>query len=404
VTRADSPRVVPVHVEQRPDGFAARLSAPGGNRTSTLLAFTSRRIRKPDAIVAHAASIWARPDHAADLVVIGHHDLLGSVEPLRALRVSQGMAVAVIDVENLYDEFGFGSKSPQAIRDFLRNAVAAWNTAPRFVLLLGDASLDPKNYLGNGDYDFVPTRLLDIHTMETASDGWFADFSGTGVPALAIGRLPVRTSAEADRLIAKLLDYEHGTTTGGVLLVSGTARGYDFAAASERISGFLTESVAVDQIQFDAMPLAAAKAALFQHLGSGERIVNYQGHGSVDRWGSSLLAGSDAPSLTNAPLSVFFMFTCLNGYFHDPALDSLAESLLKAGPGGAVAVYASSGMSDSADEDALNSELFQRLFTSAPQAPRGVLGEAALAALAAVKNTDVRRTYHLFGDPTMRLP
>ena len=124
----------------------------------------------------------------------------------------------------------------------------------------------------------------------------------------------------------------------------------------------------------------------------------------MDRWGSSLLAGSDAGSLSHAPLSVFFMFTCLNGYFQDPALDSLAESLLKTGPGGAVAVYASSGMSDSADEDALNGELFQRLFASGPQARRVVLGEAAMAALAAVKNPDVRRTYHLFGDPTMRLP
>ncbi len=43
-------------------------------------------------------------------------------------------------------------------------------------------------------------------------------------------------------------------------------------------------------------------------------------------------------------LSVFVMMTCLNGYFDDPALESLAESLLKAERGGAVAVWSSSGM------------------------------------------------------------
>jgi len=345
-----------------------------------------------------------RPDHDADLIVIANHALLESVEPLRALRVSQGLTVMVLDVESLYDEFSFGSKSPQAIRDFLRYAVAFWSKAPRFVLLLGDASLDPKNYLGNGDYDLVPTRLIDTTSMETASDSWFVDFTGTGIPALAIGRLPARTPAEADRFIAKIVAYEHSARTGGVLLVSGSARGYDFAAASERINAFISSSVAVDQLQYDSGSLSTDKDFLLEHLGSGERIVNYQGHGSVDRWGDSLLTGTDAASLTNVPFPVFLMFTCLTGYFHDPALDSLAESLLKADHGGAVAVYASSGMTDSASEDALNRELLQRLFAAGTRAQPVVLGEVAAAALAAVDDSDLRRTYLLFGDPAMRLP
>ena len=36
--------------------------------------------------------------------------------------------------------------------------------------------------------------------------------------------------------------------------------------------------------------------------------------------------------------------TCLNGYFQDPAMDSLAEALMKSEKGGAIAVWASSGM------------------------------------------------------------
>jgi hypothetical protein len=72
-----------------------------------------------------------------------------ALEPLRQLRESQGLRVALIDIEDLYDEFSFGNKSPRAIKDFLASAKARWSRAPRFVLLVGDASFDPRNYLGS---------------------------------------------------------------------------------------------------------------------------------------------------------------------------------------------------------------------------------------------------------------
>jgi len=59
------------------------------------------------------------------------------------------MKVALIDIEDLYDEFSFGNKSPKAIKDFLVSAKSNWRRAARFVLLVGDASLDPRNYLGS---------------------------------------------------------------------------------------------------------------------------------------------------------------------------------------------------------------------------------------------------------------
>ena len=65
----------------------------------------------------------------------------------------------VIDVENIYDEFSFGNKTPQAVKDFLTYTKTSWARAPRFVVLAGDATYDPKNYAGLGDFDLVPTRL-----------------------------------------------------------------------------------------------------------------------------------------------------------------------------------------------------------------------------------------------------
>jgi hypothetical protein len=102
---------------------------------------------------------------------------------------------------------------------------------------------------------------------------------------------------------------------------------------------------------------------------------------------------------------VFVTMTCLNAYFHDAALESLAEALLHAEGGGAVAVWAPSGVTGPGGQTPMNQELFRWLFPadSSPGAPLR-LGEAIRRAKAATADADVRRTWILLGDPTTPLP
>jgi hypothetical protein len=121
--------------------YAITVKVPcAGERT--LLAFTEDKIKAPAGIEANLASSWHEISQGADLIIIGHRDLLENVEFLKELREQQGWSVVLVDVEDLYDEFNFGSKQPWALRDFLNRAYAYWNPQPRFVLLVGDASYD----------------------------------------------------------------------------------------------------------------------------------------------------------------------------------------------------------------------------------------------------------------------
>jgi ligand-binding sensor domain-containing protein len=79
-------------------------------------------------------------------------------------------------------------------------------------------------------------------------------------------------------------------------------------------------------------------------------------------------------------------------------LDRLGESLLKAEQGGAVAVWASSAMTEPNAQAAMNREFYRLLFSTAT-----TLGDAAMRAKAVVQDPDVRRTWILLGDPIMRL-
>jgi hypothetical protein len=383
--------------------YAVRFNPSPGSETQTWLAFSKADIKTPAEIRANQVSTWHREDQAADLVILSHSDFLESLVPLKTHRESQGFSVALIDVEDIYDEFSYGAKTPQAIKDFLTRASTLWQTPPRFVLLVGDASFDPRNYLGLGIQDFLPTKLLDTAYMETASDDWFVDFDEDGLPDMAIGRLPVQTAEEAAAVVAKLIAYDQapsGDWATEALMVADLGDTFDFEGGAQEVDALLPESMTVWSVYRGQAGDAAARAAIIGSINEGKLIVNYMGHGAATLWRGDVLTASDADSLTNGSALPFVVgMTCLNGYFHTPYYESLAEALLKAQNGGAAAIWTSSGLTDPAGQLQMNKGLVQLLFNG-----QGLtLGEAAAQAKAATSDMDVRRSWILFGDPTTKL-
>jgi hypothetical protein len=372
------------------------LTVPGTG-LHTLYAYALDQTQFP-AVKPNVPSNLQQAGLGADFVIITRADLKASLNPLVTLRQAQGLSVSVVDIEDIYDEFSFGNKSPQAIKDFLVYANVNWLPKPRFVLMAGDASLDPKNYLGFGDSDLVPTKLIDTIYMETASDDWFCDFDGNGVPEMAMGRLPVRSSSDVTRFIAKITNYENTTPVNSILLFSDSNDGYDFATANNLVRQYIPPSIPITDLRRGSTDDTTIKAQLIAGLNSGQRLVSYNGHGTVDEWRGSIFTNDDAKVLANQKLAVFSLMTCLNGYFIDPALDGLAEALLNADHG-AVAVWSSTAQCEPSGQAVLNQEFHRLLFGTTPM----TIGEAASGAKAAVSDGDIRRTWVLFGDPTMRL-
>jgi Peptidase family C25 len=402
VTDPGAVRQVTAQVQAQKGGYSVTVSAPKGGGDRLLLAFADGRANAPAAMTLNRPSNLREPARGADLVIITHRDFLDSVAPLKAAREAQGFSVAVVDVEDIYDEFNFGQKTPQAVKDFLAFARSSWQTPPRYVLLVGDASLDPKGYLGFGDSDLVPTKLIDTRLMETASDDWFADFNGGGSAEMAIGRLPVRTPQEAVAMIAKIIGYDRTESVDSVMLVADSNEDFDFGSLNAGLRSAIPRNVMVREID-RGRDGAAAEGELISGLDQGQKIVNYVGHGSVDQWRGRLLTSDSARALTNSRhLPLFVMMTCLNGYFQDVSLESLAESLMKNGRGGAVAVWASSGMTTPIEQSVLNQQMFRLVLDSASSGSL-TLGEATVKAKSGVSDVDIRRTWILFGDPTMKL-
>jgi uncharacterized repeat protein (TIGR01451 family) len=388
-------------------GYAITLALPTGTRGDrVLLAFAADQISQPAALAYHAPSTLEQQRAGDDVIIIAYPDFAASAAPLVDLRESQGHQVALVTVDQLFDAFNYGEHSPFAVQAYLRFADSNWRTKPQSVLLLGGASFDPRDYLGFGYLDFVPTRLIETAAFKTASDDWLTDFNQTGFATIPTGRIPARSVADASLIVSKIVNYEKGLSAGPwqqqAVVIADQNVGVNFTAEAGFAVADMPPSLSVTQILADGQDATVVSQQILAALNNGALIVNYTGHGSEEQWSfADLFDDASATGLTNAGrLPVYLIMDCLNGFFQDVYATSLSTSLLLAPNGGAVAVWASSGFTNAPPQTNMDQALLNILSAN----PSIQLGSAILKAKLGITDQDVRRTWILFGDPAMRLP
>lgn len=404
VTYEDSPsQIYNLQIEQSSGAYRVFLPS---NRGRVMYAVEDSAIMSPVSVVANQPSTLTTTNHNADLVIITYKDWAAQALDWAEYRRAQGFAVEVVNVEDIYDEYSFGALSSLAIKNFLQYAANNWQTAPKYVLLLGDATYDPKNYFEAGYNDFIPTRLVDTVYTEAGSDDALADFNDDGLTELSIGRIPVRDAQSATKLLNKVKAFEQTVDaqdglTRGALFVSDLPNTYDFEALSNRVRQQLPQNIPTVIINRGE---ANARSRLLSEINKSRFLVNYSGHGTVVDWADSgFFSKNDAPQLANGKLSIFTMLTCLNGYFISPNPtaegDGLGEALLAA-PNGAVASWASSGLTTPDVQEIMATRFYNQI--GAGNFTR--LGDLVKDAKTEVKGgRDVRLSWVLLGDPTLKV-
>ncbi|HKV10334.1 MAG TPA: C25 family cysteine peptidase [Thermoanaerobaculia bacterium] len=366
------------------------------------LAATGSALDAPT-VRASAPADLKNPGRGAEYVVIAPAALRAESQRLADLRAAQGLATMVVDLADVMDVFADGLYDPQAIRRFLAHAVASWPTPPRYVVLAGKGTYDPKNLLGLSS-NLLPAFLVTTEEGIAPADSGYADFDGRGVPAVAVGRIPAVTAAEMRAYVDKVAAYESapdGVWSGQTLLAADDAdSGGDFAATSSTLAAALPPGLALTRVDL-AGQLADSRTHLQDALRQGQGLFNYVGHGGLDRLASEgLLLTSDVAALGNAPrVPVMTALTCLIAQFAYPSVTSLGEELVLRSDGGAAALYGPAWLSHNASAGELGRHLLPRLAEPAG----GRLGDRLLRGLAdyaaAGGDRDTLRTYLLLGDP-----
>jgi cellobiose-specific phosphotransferase system component IIA len=346
----------------------------------------------------------------ADYLVLAPKAFLGATLPLLRLRHDQGLRSRAVSLEEVYREFGHGESSPEAIREFLSYAYHEWQSpSVRYVVLLGDGSYDFKDYLGTGVVNRVPPRLEPTSFMWTASDSWYGRVNGEDVLAdVSIGRLPASTVEEAHRMVAKIVSYETSgqSLEGSVVLVTDDPdQGGDFEEDAEELAGGILVSRAPRKIYLGELGVSSTKSAIVQAFDEGTALMSYIGHGSITFWAQENVFDKESISGLRPQQEQPLVLTmnCLNGFFHYPYLDALAEELILAEDKGAIAVVSPSGLSLNGPAHRFHRALLEEL-TSGEHV---TLGDAMLAAQSRYADRgeflELLTIFHVFGDPALKL-
>lgn len=379
------------------------------------LALTQNRLKQPSSIILDKPSSWKSTVNGADYIIITHGDFYSSTLPLADYRRSPaggGYRVAVVRVDDLYDEFNYGIFNPQAIRDFLSYAYREWQSpAPAYVLLVGGATYDYRNLLNMGRVDYVPTQMIETFLLgQTASDNWFVEIEGDDVvPEMAIGRFTAKSAAQVTEMVNKTIYYEQNPPAASwnknALFIADDDE-ISFEQLSESLIGkmplfYMPHRIYLRGYTQDPTP------EITNYINNGSLLVNYAGHGNPTIWaGSSVFTVNDVNALNNTnKLTVVTVANCLSGFFVGKDNTSMAEALLGLpGNKGAVAVWAPTGLGYAFGHKALLEEFYNAIFKE------NILELGRAATIAKVnlyaKNSNLAElveTYVFFGDPATKI-
>ena len=203
----------------------------------------------------------------------------------------------MVDIEDIFDEFGYGLPTPQAVKDFITHAYESWQSpAPQYVLLMGDTSYDYKDNWASGTVNHVPGYLIyTTHLGETITDEWYVQVSGAdAVPDLYIGRLPASSLAQAQAMVNKIVAYETTANSKGwekrlVLAADNQAEDWEavFETMNEDAAAVLPAGMAtperfyLQEYENESLSVTDLTAELLAAIEAGALVVNYSGHGSV---------------------------------------------------------------------------------------------------------------------------
>ena len=348
--------------------------------------------------------------------------------------------VKIVSTDQIYNEFGGGNKSPVAIRNFIKmyydKAGVDTTKRPQFVLLFGAGAFDLKNTI-NAKKNFIPcyetANSLDPLSTYT-SDDFYAllkeedDINAMPMPDkldVAVGRLPVTTSFEANTVVDKIIHYHAKESLGewrnNLLFIADDKDANIFLNNAEKLSKNATSTNALfntNKIYVDAFPLKTilgnstspkVNQAILEQFFAGNLLFNFSGHGNFQQLSAyAIFSKQEATQLNNAnKLPLLITSTCDFVPYDDPTKSSLGSSLLVDNANGVIGLLTTPRLVFASSNEVMHDNFIKFALQKNATANYLSLGESFRKAKnytsQALSDIINKRKFTLIGDPGIQL-
>ena len=309
-----------------------------------------------------------------DYVIISPTFLVSQAEKLATFhRNHSNYNVKVIPLELIYQEFSSGKQDIAAIRNcikYIYENASAPDKRVKFINLFGDASFDFKDRIKNN------TNVVPIYhalNSSTSGEASFAsdDFFGLMDPSegniisffggidIAVGRMLVNDTKQADEMVNKVIEYHdlksYGSWRNNLVVIADDSDKPSDASLQNRqnnlantiysekpflnISKILLDSY-IQEASAGGNRYPKARTDLFNAFEKGALIFNYLGHGGEDGLASERIwEKSDGQNLSNQyKYPLFITLTCEFSRFDNPLRPTAGEYTYWNPKGGAIAM------------------------------------------------------------------
>jgi hypothetical protein len=387
---------------------------------------------RPDSLIpllrpnqSHAVASW-NSTASADMVVVAPDEFLDVAESYAVWRADskqlRPMTVKVVRLQDVWDRWSSGAMDPSGLRDGLRWMWSNWGIS--HALLLGAGHADARGVRNL----MVPVSIPQWENLDQSTDDFYAWFDTTGIrlPALALGRVPARSVAEAQAWLDKVEVFENpvsdnlGPWRNSALFAAddqwqwpklddmGHERSIDaIAGIVDSLRPWLRDLRFYESSYPRNISSLKPDAtlALVSRLNQGVAAFTYMGHGASTILSDEYLL--DVASFTRTVDNpkrpfVFIAGSCTVGRHDDESTRGLGELFIVTKGRGSTASLAATRLTHPGDNQNLIERIWRRLLTGT--AAR-TFGEAVLSAKLdpSISSGFNSMLYNILGDPALVL-
>jgi len=352
--------------------------------------------------VIESTSNYAATNRCDYLMIVGG-GLESESQLLASHRSSNGLQVCMVKIDDVFNKFNYGRRSGESLRKFIKYIHQIWALAPKYVVLVGDGSIDYKGYLSTDSQ--IPTEPIVWGGLVNA-DYKVSDFNLDLYPDVIVGRIPASNTNDLAVYINNILDYEAGGAwRTNTIIVNHGLDAANFIGAANDVQDMISNYTHIIRVDRSVIGLAEARSNVLNGIKSGLNMLTFTGHGLAYDYsvasGEIVLSVADIQGLAtqNVP-AVYVTMACSSGQFGIPNNKSISERIIfKNGVG--AAVLSSAGVTDLPAAKTFAYPVYDALYLLNVH----TVGEAFLAGqMGLYGDPSVRyqlNIYQLLGDPAL---